>query len=71
MSAQGSLVRGMGRWELVLTVLEVEIRRQQRRGGQVWAVATTSLDNWGREKLGWDSLFAVGMRGGARWNVVV
>lgn len=71
MSAQGSLLRWTGRWELVLTVLKVEIRRQKRRGGQVRAVAAASLAHRDREKLGWDSLFTVGMRGGARWNVEV
>lgn len=56
----------------MLTVLEVEIHRL-KRGGQVWAAATTSLKNWDRKVffLGGDSLFAVGMRGGAPWKVAV
>lgn len=32
----------------MLTVLEVEIHRL-KRGGQVWAAATTSLKNWDRK----------------------
>lgn len=76
MSAQGSLVRRRGWVLLMLTVLDVETRRLEARGGRgaVWAAATTSLRNWDREKWGRgerNSLFAVGMRGGARWNVAV
>lgn len=71
MPAQGSLVRRVGRWERVLTGLEWRFaarRGEEDKFGQL--LLHHSIIGTG-EKLGWDSLFAVGMRGGARWNVVV
>lgn len=46
---------GKGGWRvLVLSVLELEIRRLVAKGGRgaVWTVATTSLKNWDMKKWG-------------------
>ena len=47
-------MRRKGGWVLVLSVLELEIRRLEAKGGRgaVGTVATTSVKNWDMKKWG-------------------